>query len=130
MEHYLCWFYMLQYVQFFTILFSLPLSFHCLLLPYFFLSLLTESNSFASLILSNTSFCTHCASSLRAHINTCLVTYLTDIFKAVNSFVIFPIMFSSPRPFINCSFSLLLYSLYFKSMALIHNLTVHSWADS
>ena len=107
-----CGYPMLQYLQFSTILFSLPLPFHCLILPCLCLYLLTESNSFASLKLSSTSLCAICASTLWTHINTCLPLTSLVSFKAINSFIISAILFSLSRPLISCSFSLLSYSLY------------------
>ena len=68
--------------------------------------LLTESNSFISLILSNTTFCTLFASTLCIHIKPCSLLISLVSLKAVSSFIISTMVVSSSRWFINCSFSL------------------------
>ena len=56
-----------KYLQFPTNFFSFTLSLFCLFWSSFCLSLLIESNCFVSLTLSNTAFCTVCASTLGPH---------------------------------------------------------------
>ena len=119
-----------------AIIFSFPLFFlfhfyHlCLLLPHFCLSLLIESNSYMSLILSNTACCAHCAPTLWAHVKTCSLFTLLVSLRPVSSFIVLAIIVSLFRPLINWSFSLLSYSWYIQCAALIFSLPIHCWADS
>ena len=118
-----------QYLQFSITLFLFPLPFCHLLSSCFCLSLLSQTNSFASLKLSSTCFCILCASTLWAHNNIYWLFTSLVYFKAVNSLMIPSTMFSSSRPFMNCSSSLLWYSLHLQSVALIYNLPINSWVD-
>ena len=101
-----------QYLQFATNFFTFTLFLWYLFWTDFCLSLLIESKSYASLILSNTAVCILCTSTLLAEMKTCsLLTSLVS-FRAVIYFIIMAMMVSSFRSFMNCSFGLLSYSWY------------------
>ena len=74
--------------------------------------LISDSNSVASLILSSTSFCALYCSIPWTHINNWLLGNTSVSVKAVNSLIISSTMTSSFKPLIDCSVSLLSYSLY------------------
>ena len=95
-------------------------------LIFVYLSLL---NSFTSLILANTAFCTLYASSLWSHIKTWFLLTSLVSFKADSPFIILAMMVSSFMPFMDCSFRLLSYYWYLQSVALMQS-AIHFSADS
>ena len=110
----------------------LTLSLCCLFpfLPDFCLSLITESKSFVSLMFSNTAVFDLYASNLWTQTKMCSLFTSLIPFSTNESLIILTMMASSFMPLMNCSFSLLSFSLYLHSAAFTCNLSIHSCMDS
>ena len=98
------------------------MSFCCLLWTYFYLSFLIELNSLVSLRLCDAALCAFTVWTLT---KTCLLPTSLVSLMDVSYFIISAVMFSSFRPFMNFSFSLLSYSWYLQSVALMISVHIH-----
>ena len=125
--HCFCRCYIPWYLQFYIPFFSFTLClcyFHYgLFSAYLFLSYQSLVHLF---MFSNTAFCDLCDSTLCIQTKTYSLLISLVSFSTLNCLIILAVMASSLMLWMNCSFSLLSFSMYLEFAAFTHNLPTHS----